>query len=52
MSHCPNSLKGVMSGMIYGTTVGVINGGTASLDPKPYIIGLIKGYTRSLDYKP
>ena len=32
-----------------GDYIGVIQGGTWSLNPKPYIVGVIKGDTRSLD---
>ena len=32
MSHNLNSLKGVIWGIIYGTTIGVIKGDTRSLD--------------------
>ena len=38
MSHSLNSLKGVIKGIIYGTTIGVIKGDTRSLDSGSYNI--------------
>ena len=46
MSYSPNSLKGVIWGIIYGTTIGVIKGDTRSLDCSSYI----KAPERSLDH--
>ena len=43
MSYSLNSLKGVIWGIIYGTTIGVIRGDTRSLDYSSY--GVIKGYS-------
>ena len=37
MSFRLNSLKGVIWGIIYGTTTGVIKGDTRSLDSSSYI---------------
>ena len=36
MSHNLNSLKGVIWGIIYGTTIGLIKGDTRSLDYSSY----------------
>ena len=36
MSYSLNSLKGVIQGIIYGTTIGVIKGDSRSLDYSSY----------------
>ena len=47
MSSSLNSLKGVIRGIIYGTTIGVIKGDTRSLDYGSYVeqwpFGLYQG---------
>ena len=38
MSYSLNSLKGVIYGIIYGTTIGLIKGDTRSLDNSSYAL--------------
>ena len=45
LSYSLNSLKGVIEGIIYGTTIGVIKGDTRSLDDSIYEVGFLYGFS-------